>query len=70
MLTVKLGIRHMAYRGVLAEKVGFEPTEAFTSAVFKTAAFNHSANPPYHVCSAAGALRGCPEREGKYTGDS
>ena len=46
MLTVKLGIRHMAYRGVLAEKVGFEPTEAFTSAVFKTAAFNHSATFP------------------------
>jgi hypothetical protein len=30
----------------LAEGVGFEPTEARTSAVFKTAAFVHSATPP------------------------
>ena len=31
----------------LAEGVGFEPTEACTSAVFKTAAFDHSAIPPF-----------------------
>jgi hypothetical protein len=30
----------------MAEGVGFEPTEACTSAVFKTAAFDHSAIPP------------------------
>ena len=30
----------------LAEGVGFEPTEPFGSAVFKTAAFNRSATPP------------------------
>ena len=30
----------------LAEGVGFEPTEAFASAVFKTAALSHSAIPP------------------------
>jgi hypothetical protein len=30
----------------LAEGVGFEPTEARTSAVFKTTAFVHSATPP------------------------
>ena len=30
----------------VAEGVGFEPTEACTSAVFKTAAFVHSATPP------------------------
>ncbi len=30
----------------LAEKEGFEPPEAFTSTVFKTAAFDHSATSP------------------------
>ena len=30
----------------LAERVGFEPTDAFTSPVFKTGAFNHSAISP------------------------
>lgn len=29
-----------------AEGVGFEPTEAFTSPVFKTGAINHSTTPP------------------------
>lgn len=28
------------------EAVGFEPTNAFASPVFKTGAFNHSATPP------------------------
>lgn len=32
--------------GVLAEKEGFEPPEAFTSTVFKTAAIDHSAISP------------------------
>ena len=31
----------------LAERVGFEPTDAFTSPVFKTGAFDHSAISPY-----------------------
>ncbi len=31
---------------LLAEEVGFEPTEAFTSTVFKTVALNRSATPP------------------------
>ena len=31
---------------VFAESEGFEPPEAFTSTVFKTAALNHSANSP------------------------
>ena len=31
---------------VLAEDTGFEPADALTSTVFKTAALNHSANPP------------------------
>ena len=30
----------------MAEGVGFEPTEPCSSAVFKTAALNHSATPP------------------------
>ena len=30
----------------ITERVGFEPTDAFTSAVFKTAAINHSATFP------------------------
>ena len=34
----------------MAEDVGFEPTEGFPSTVFKTAAFNHSANPPQSEC--------------------
>lgn len=28
---------------LMAERVGFEPTEAFTSTVFETVAFDHSA---------------------------
>ena len=34
---------------LLAEAVGFEPTEPCGSTVFKTAAFNHSATPPHAV---------------------
>ena len=33
----------------MAEGVGFEPTVPFGTAVFKTAAFNHSATPPWIV---------------------
>jgi hypothetical protein len=33
-------------RNKLAEEVGFEPTEPFDSAVFKTGAFNRSATLP------------------------
>ena len=36
----------------MAEGVGFEPTEACTSAVFKTTAFVHSATPPQLNLSA------------------
>ena len=31
----------------LAENTGFEPADALTSTVFKTAALNHSANSPH-----------------------
>src|SRR5215510_6676790 len=37
-------------RPALAEGVGFEPTEPCGSAVFKTAALNHSAIPPAVSC--------------------
>ena len=40
-----LGVRRFTLS--LAEDTGFEPADAFTSTVFKTAALNHSANPPY-----------------------
>ena len=33
-------------KGVMAEEVGFEPTDPCESTVFKTAAFDHSAIPP------------------------
>lgn len=33
----------------MAEAVGFEPTDARASTVFKTAAFNHSATPPHRI---------------------
>jgi hypothetical protein len=33
----------------LVEGVGFEPTVAFTTAVFKTATFVHSVTPPYKL---------------------
>ena len=38
----------------MAERVGFEPTDAFTSPVFKTGAFDHSAISP--DIKAAGPL--------------
>lgn len=33
----------------MAEDTGFEPAEPCGSTVFKTAAFDHSANPPYSL---------------------
>jgi hypothetical protein len=39
----------------MAERVGFEPTRAFTLAVFKTAAFNRSATSP-RIDRGAGSL--------------
>src|SRR5207244_2192201 len=38
--------------GELAERVGFEPTVGFPTAVFKTAAIDHSATSP-KVCASA-----------------
>ena len=44
----------------MAEGEGFEPPEPFGSTVFKTAAFNHSANPPSknHFFLASAGLTG------------
>ena len=33
-------------KAIVADGVGFEPTDAFTSLVFKTSALNHSATHP------------------------
>lgn len=41
------------FRFLLAEGEGFEPPEAFTSTVFKTAAFDRSANLPYEIAVKA-----------------
>ncbi len=53
---------HKGNRSVLrqlAEGEGFEPPEPFDSAVFKTAALNHSAIPPRQgVCSGGGSSGG------------
>ena len=40
----------------LAERVGFEPTDAFTSPVFKTGAFDHSAISPYAKAPLSSAI--------------
>ena len=43
---VAAGSGERASKGQVAEGVGFEPTDALTSAVFKTAAIDHSATLP------------------------
>ena len=48
----------------MAEKEGFEPPEAFTSTVFKTAAFDRSATSPMQPPCARNAGR--IQAEGKY----
>lgn len=40
----------------MAERVGFEPTEALTSLVFKTSAFDHSATSPRYVTIASNLM--------------
>lgn len=51
-------------RTFLAEDVGFEPTEPLGSTVFKTAAFNRSANPPTR-CLLFGRSSAQPKRQHK-----
>ena len=51
---VKRNTKHLflnvSYDSLLAENTGFEPADALTSTVFKTAALNHSANSPRLFC--------------------
>ncbi len=42
----------------VAEGVGFEPTVDYSTAVFKTAALNHSTTPP----EKSRALKDCPRK--------
>ena len=44
-----------------AEGVGFEPTEAFTSLVFKTRAINHSTTPPGTTLGRTHSFMGPPK---------
>lgn len=48
---------HPGLAGHMAEGVGFEPTEAFTSPVFKTGAINRSTIPPFERSCFAGLLQ-------------
>ena len=41
----------------MAERGGFEPPEAYTSAVFKTAALNHSTISPDHAVKLGNITR-------------
>jgi hypothetical protein len=43
---INLGSSSTNRRSVVADGVGFEPTDACTSPVFKTGALNHSATHP------------------------
>ena len=45
-VTIQL-FNHLTNKLNMAEGVGFEPTEVLPSTVFKTAAFDHSAIPPF-----------------------
>ena len=38
--------KKIKYEGIITEEVGFEPTDACTSLVFKTSAINHSTTLP------------------------
>ena len=65
LLTNKKGSLPTALFVCMAEKVGFEPTEALASTVFKTAAFDHSATSPGNLCfTACIRLRCAPEAHG------
>lgn len=46
----------------MAEDEGFEPPEACTSTVFKTAAFDHSASPPQKLFSKYKVFRSKRQR--------
>ncbi len=49
---------------LMAENTGFEPADALTSTVFKTAALNHSANSPHFVLRRSkNRCNGLPKRD-------
>tara|TARA_E500000178_G_scaffold62490_1_gene59345 strand:- start:3779 stop:3955 length:177 start_codon:yes stop_codon:yes gene_type:complete len=50
------------------EGVGFEPTEAFTSPVFKTGAINHSTTPPRRAAQGLRAKRIVPQLSRSFSG--
>jgi hypothetical protein len=47
----------------MADGVGFEPTDACTSPVFKTGALNHSATHPAQRADIAGRAEACKPRD-------
>lgn len=47
--------------GRMAEEVGFEPTGRFRPSVFRTAALNHSATPPFEVTICDFKICSAPE---------
>lgn len=48
----------------MAENTGFEPADALTSTVFKTAALNHSANSPHlFLRRSENRCNGLPKRD-------
>ena len=51
---------HCFKKTIMAEKEGFEPPEACTSTVFKTAAFDHSATSPVRDVYVAHAKHASP----------
>ena len=53
-----------SYYSLLAENTGFEPADALTSTVFKTAALNHSANSPHlFLRRSENRCNGLPKRD-------
>ena len=65
---VKRNTKHLflnvSYDSLLAENTGFEPADALTSTVFKTAALNHSANSPHlFLRRSENRCNGLPKRD-------
>ena len=53
-------VRTPGWRLRVAEEEGFEPPVPYSTAVFKTAALNHSATPPGQISVAAGFPKRLP----------
>lgn len=68
---VKRNTKHLflnvSYDSLLAENTGFEPADALTSTVFKTAALNHSANSPHlFLRRSENRCNGLPKRDARF----